>query len=167
MFNENLDAIVAGIAKNYSATEIFFTDPDRHFPNKKVIINIIKDLRRVMFPRYFGDETPTGTNPEYFIGETLIRIEDSLRRQLKEALLFKGAENISEAEVEQRVDGICKNFFEKLPEIQRVLLTDVQAAFDGDPAAQSKEEILGSSPSSCTASRTSCTRRTCRSSPAS
>ena len=98
MFNENLDSIVAGIAKNYSATEIFFTDPDKHFPNKRAIINIIKDLRRVMFPRYFGDETPTGTNPEYFIGETLIRIEDSLRRQLKEALLFKGAENISEEE---------------------------------------------------------------------
>lgn len=72
MFNENLDSIVAGIAKNYSATEIFFTDPDKHFPNKRAIINIIKDLRRVMFPRYFGDETPTGTNPEYFIGETLI-----------------------------------------------------------------------------------------------
>ena len=62
MFNENLDSIVAGIAKNYSATEIFFTDPDKHFPNKRAIINIIKDLRRVMFPRYFGDETPTGTN---------------------------------------------------------------------------------------------------------
>lgn len=146
MFNENLDSIVAGIAKNYSATEIFFTDPDKHFPNKRAIINIIKDLRRVMFPRYFGDETPTGTNPEYFIGETLIRIEDSLRRQLKEALLFKGAENISEEEVEARVNEICKNFFEKLPEIQRVLLTDVQAAFDGDPAAQSKEEIIFSYP---------------------
>ena len=146
MFNENLDSIVAGIAKNYSATEIFFTDPDKHFPNKRAIINIIKDLRRVMFPRYFGDETPTGTNPEYFIGETLIRIEDSLRRQLKEALLFKGAENISEEEVEARVNEICKNFFEKLPEVQRVLLTDVQAAFDGDPAAQSKEEIIFSYP---------------------
>ena len=45
MFNENLDSIVAGIAKNYSATEIFFTDPDKHFPNKRAIINIIKDLR--------------------------------------------------------------------------------------------------------------------------
>ena len=67
---ENLDTIVGAIAKNYSTPEIFFTDPDKHFPNKKAIIGIIKDIRRVMFPRYFGDETPTGTNPEYFIGET-------------------------------------------------------------------------------------------------
>lgn len=146
MFNDNLDEIVAGIAKNYSAQEIFFTDPDKHFPNKKAITGIIKDIRRVMFPRYFGDETPTGSNPEYFIGETLIRVEDSLRRQLYEALLFRGSEGMDDEAVKARVDVICANFFSKLPEIQRVLLTDVQAAFDGDPAAQSKEEIIFSYP---------------------
>ncbi len=145
MFNENLDSIVAGIAQNYSAKEIFFTDPDRHFPNKKAITNVIKDLRRVMFPRYFGDETPTGTNPEYFIGETLIRIEDSLRRELTEALLFKDPDASCE-DTRKRVNEICAHFFGKLPEVQRVLLTDVQAAFDGDPAAQSKEEIIFSYP---------------------
>ena len=146
MFNENLESIVSGIAKNYSAQEIFFTDPDRHFPNKKAVIEIVKDLRRVMFPRYFGDETSTGSNPEYFIGETLIRVEDQLRRQLYEALLFRGSQDSNDTEVKARVDEICRNFFEKLPEIQRVLLTDVQAAFDGDPAAQSKEEIIFSYP---------------------
>ena len=145
MANENLDDIVAAIAKNYSAKEIFFTDPDKHFPNRNAIIEIIEDLRRVMFPRYFGDETPTGTNPEYFIGETLIRVEDSLRRQLREALLFRDPDMEEEA-VEARVDEICQNFFQKLPELQRILLTDVQAAFDGDPAAQSKEEIIFSYP---------------------
>lgn len=145
MFNENLESIVAGIAQNYSAKEIFFTDPNHHFPHRKKVINIIKDLRRVMFPRYFGDETPTGTNPEYFIGESLIRIEDSLRHELSEALLFQNNE-LSSQEVEERVDAICAHFFGKLPEIQRILLTDVQAAFDGDPAAQSKEEIIFSYP---------------------
>ena len=70
---DQLNDIVAGIAKNYSEREeIFFTDPNKHFPNKLAIVNIVKDLRRVMLPRYFGDETPTGINPEYCIGETLI-----------------------------------------------------------------------------------------------
>lgn len=152
MFNQNLDSIVDAIAKNYSASpEIFFTDPDKHFPNKKAIIGLIKDLRRVMFPRYFGDETPTGTNPQYFIGETLIRAADTLQKQLHEALMFQfsrteAGQTLSEEEVAKRADEICTNFFAKLPEIQRVLLTDVQAAFDGDPAAQSKEEIIFSYP---------------------
>ena len=142
---DQLNDIVAGIAKNYSEREeIFFTDPNKHFPNKLAIVNIVKDLRRVMFPRYFGDETPTGINPEYFIGETLIRIEDSLRRELREALLFRGG--LATEELNARVDQICATFFSRLPEIQRILLTDVQAAFDGDPAAQSKEEIIFSYP---------------------
>ncbi len=142
---DQLNDIVAGIAKNYSEREeIFFTDPNKHFPNKLAIVNIVKDLRRVMFPRYFGDETPTGINPEYFIGETLIRIEDSLRRELREALLFRGG--LETEELDARVNQICATFFSRLPEIQRILLTDVQAAFDGDPAAQSKEEIIFSYP---------------------
>lgn len=145
MLNEKLEEIVAGIAQNYSEREeIFFTEPQKHFPNKKAIEGIVKDLRRVMFPRYFGDETPTGSKPEYFIGETLIRIEDALRVQLREALLFRGGTD--DAAIDARVDEICLNFFSKLPEIQRILLTDVQAAFDGDPAAQSKEEIIFSYP---------------------
>ena len=107
-------------------------------------MNIVKDLRRVMFCYVTGDETPTGINPEYFIGETLIRIEDSLRRELREALLFRGG--LATEELDARVDQICATFFSRLPEIQRILLTDVQAAFDGDPAAQSKEEIIFSYP---------------------
>ena len=143
---EELEGIVAGIAKNYSEKEeIFFTDPDKHFPNKKAIVDIVKDLRRVMFPRYFGNETPTGTTPEYFIGESLVRIEDSLRSQLREALLFRDPD-LSDEDLSEQVDRICGAFFGKLPEIQRVLMTDVQAAFDGDPAAQSKEEIIFSYP---------------------
>ena len=111
---DQLNDIVAGIAKNYSEREeIFFTDPNKHFPNKLAIVNIVKDLRRVMFPRYFGDETPTGINPEYFIGETLIRIEDSLRRELREALLFRGG--LATEELDARVDQICVDTFFEPP----------------------------------------------------
>lgn len=146
MFDKNLDSIVEGFAQNYASPEIFFTDPDRHFPNRDAIIGILADLRHLMFPRYFGDETPTGSDPRYFIGETLIRIEDSLRRQLREALLFRDGGTMSSEEIDARVEEICATFLAKLPELHRLLLKDVQAAFDGDPAAQSKEEIIFSYP---------------------
>lgn len=146
MFNENLDSIVDGFASNYASPEIFFTDPDRHFPNRDAIIGILADLRHLMFPRYFGDETPTGSDPRYFIGETLIRIEDSLRRELREALLFRDGDTMDAEAIDARVEEVCSTFLTKLPELHRVLLKDVQAAFDGDPAAQSKEEIIFSYP---------------------
>ena len=145
MFDENLDGIVKAMAENYESPEIFFTDPDRHFPSQQAVIDIIHDLRRVMFPRYFGDETPTGANPEYFIGETLIRIQDSLCRQLREAFLFRDAD-LSAEELDARVGDVCDHFFGRLPELHKMLLKDVQAAFDGDPAAQSKAEMIFSYP---------------------
>ena len=144
-----LDDIVRRIADNYGAEEIFFTDPNHHFPNKQAIIDILADLRRVMFPRYFGDEIPTGDNPEYFIGHILIRIKDMLNRQLHEAFLFKAEDSGSSDgvdDVSARVKEVSDTFFSRLPELQGMLLKDVQAAFDGDPAAQSKAEIIFSYP---------------------
>lgn len=146
MLNENLQDVVKGIAANYQAEEIFFTDPNHHFPNKKAITRMLGDLRRVMFPRYFGDEAPMGSHPEYFIGETLTRVENVLRKQVYEALMFRDGGTLSEEEICERVDEITLTFLSRLPEIQSMLLKDVQAAFDGDPAAQSKEEIIFSYP---------------------
>lgn len=146
MINENLQQVVKGIAENYQAKEIFFTDPDHHFPNRKAITRMLGDLRRLMFPRYFGDEVVTRGTADYFIGETLMRIEDTLRKQLREALLFRDKDTMSPEEIDARVDEITLTFLARLPEIQKMLLKDVQAAFDGDPAAQSKEEIIFSYP---------------------
>lgn len=146
MLKQNLDEVVGEFALNYTSPEIFFTDPQRHFPHRKCIISILDDLRHLMFPRYFGEVTPTGADPKYFIGQSLVRIEDTLRRQVREALLFRDGKGGSDAAIEERVDAICTQFMGRLPELHRMLLKDVQAAFDGDPAAQSKEEIIFSYP---------------------
>ena len=139
------ESIVAGIAENYQARELCFNCIDRHFPSRGAVIGLIKDLRALMFPRYFSEAMGAATKPEYFIGQLVTQIEDSLRTQVREALLFRDP-LLTEAEVNQQVEEIIVSFLTKLPEIQRVLLTDVQAAFDGDPAAQSKEEIIFSYP---------------------
>lgn len=147
MDNQELDAVVRGIADNYaSAPEIFFTEPDRHFPNRSRIIDVIEDCRHLMFPGYFGDEAAScASHPEYFIGDTLMRIRQHLRREVREALLFRDP-HAERPVIARRSDEIVDAFVGALPEVQKVLLTDVQAAFDGDPAAQSKEEIIFSYP---------------------
>lgn len=147
MDNQELDAVVRGIAGNYaSAPEIFFTEPDRHFPNRSRIIDVIEDCRHLMFPGYFGDEAAScASHPEYFIGDTLMRIRQHLRREVREALLFRDP-HAERHVIARRSDEIVDAFVGALPEVQKVLLTDVQAAFDGDPAAQSKEEIIFSYP---------------------
>lgn len=146
MINENLNQVVKEISANYQAKEIFFTNPDHHFPNRKAIIRMTKDIRRLMFPRYFEDEVVSHQTAEFFIGETLMRIEDALRKQLREALLFRDGKTHRKEQIEQQVDTIALTFLARLPELQKMLLKDVQAAYDGDPAAQSKEEIIFSYP---------------------
>ncbi len=159
MFGDNLDRIVKGIEKNYEADEIFFTKPGRRFPSRTAIKDMIKDIRRVMFPGYFGEEMLSpSTSPEYFIGETLLQIERARREQIILALAYTSderdtADGIRDArylgttpEIYERTSEICTVFFDALPGIQRVLLTDVQALYDGDPAAGSKEEVIFSYP---------------------
>ncbi len=146
MFNGNLDVIVAGIAKRYDSEEIRFNDTNRHFPQRNAVIDVLKGVRRVLFPRYFGDEVPCGAGPQYFIGETLIQTERILHEQVKEAFLFRDGATMTEEEIEARTDKVCMEFFNTLPDLQDILLDDVQAAFDGDPAAPCKEEIIFSYP---------------------
>ncbi len=99
------------LAENYKSPEIFFTKPDRHFPNR--------DNHRHSdgfappdVPRYFERKSPRAATPRYFIGDTLIRIEDSLQRQLREALLFRDGDAMSKEEIESRVNEISETFRE-------------------------------------------------------
>ena len=186
MFGDNLDRIVKAIEKNYEADEIFFTKPGRRFPSRMAVKGVLKDLRRVLFPGYFGEEMLTpSTSPEYFIGETLIQIERVLREQIVLALMYT-SDDRDDAVVDparhlcggttpehicERASEVCTVFFDELPSIQRVLLTDVQALYDGDPAAgsrrRSSSRTRACTPSTSTASPTCCTSRTCPSSRAS
>jgi len=143
MFGDNLERIVAAIEKNYEADEIFFTKPGRRFPSRTAIKGLITELRRVLFPGYFGEEMLSPyTTPTYFIGDMLMNIERVLRQQVVLALKYTDEQGRCTADIEIQAADICTRFFDQLPDIQRTLLTDVQALFDGDPAAESKEEVI-------------------------
>lgn len=147
MFGDNLERIVSAIAKNYEADEIFFTKPGREFPSRSEVKQILRDTRRVLFPGYFGEEMLSPyTSPAYFIGDTLMQIERRLRRQIILALRYTSAGEIDYEFIDSRAASVCTIFFDELPNVQKVLLTDVQALFDGDPAAKSKEEVIFSYP---------------------
>ena len=137
---------VREIAQYYSSEESFAIKTGKHLPNRGAIIGVIKDLRRVMFPGYFGTENITDTAPEYFIGNTLTEVYVVLKQQIEIALNYQNEENKSEEEIAAEAEDICSYFFARLPHIQKLLLKDVQAGYDGDPAAKSKEEIIFSYP---------------------
>lgn len=143
----DLRDIIGEIQSMYdSSDEIFFTKPERRMPSRNAIIAILKDMRNIMFPGYFTDGAQTSADATYFIGNTVLRVEEKLREQVRLAFTFRDGAQADSEEIEAHTREVCAAMLCKLPSIQKMLYKDVQAAFDGDPAAQSKEEIVYSYP---------------------
>ena len=143
----DLHDIIEEIEATYnSSDEIFFTDPNRRMPNRNVIIDILKDMRNIMFPGYFTDGAQTTADARYFVGNTALAVEAKLIEQVRLALYFREGPESRLTELNERAREVASAMLCKLPSIQRMLYKDIQAAYDGDPAAQSKEEIVYSYP---------------------
>ena len=135
----------ADMTESCHKTDFIVSRGERCLPDRSCIIRILKDLKRVMFPGYFGEDTAARLFPEQFTAFLLNDFYDRLKSQVEIAFLYAD-QDIQKKEACARAEAICDDFFEKLPEVQKKLLKDVQAGFDGDPAAKSKEEIIFSYP---------------------
>ncbi|MBR2765660.1 MAG: serine acetyltransferase [Blautia sp.] len=134
---------VERLTDNYRNEELFMARGGRCLPSRDEIIAIIKELRAVVFPGYFGNDSCSMEFPEYFAGSRLNALYDRLRTQIGIAFSYFSEED---EDTSVRADEVTASFFESLPQVQELLLKDVQAGFDGDPAAKSKEEIIFSYP---------------------
>lgn len=134
------------ITGNYRKSDLLCLNNTMHLPNRNEIISIIKDLRRIVFPGYFEDFNLSYSFADYFVGEELVNIKERLNRQVVLAMCYKYEEELNRSEIILRSEEISINFIKKIPHIQEMLLMDIQAGFDGDPAAKSREEIIFSYP---------------------
>ncbi len=147
MLSQIIQDAVSEIRDTCSREAVFVTEEqDRHLPNRGEIIGIIKDLRRVIFPGYFGNENIASSMPDYFLGNMMTEIYVSLKQQIETAFIYKNRCPQGDPETAAKAEKICQEFMTMLPYIQKMLLLDVQAGFDGDPAAGSKEDIIFSYP---------------------
>lgn len=116
-------------------------------PNKKAITGMIEQLQMVLFPEYFVKKRVSQHAEEYYIGSILDEIYINLVDQITLALLQR--EEFRDADERcRRSEATCiaGQFISTLPKIQNYLYMDVDAAFDGDPAAFNKDEIIFSYP---------------------
>ena len=138
-----LRAVAAEISAGYDAAEVPMYSDHLRLPNRDVVIQIIKDLQKVFFPAYFGGTAVSQVTAETYVEYLLGDIFSALREQVQLAF----SNTITDpAELESRTDEACTSFIRNLPQIQSMLMKDVQANYDGDPAAGSKEEVIFSYP---------------------
>ena len=141
-----IEKVVEEISENYDNEPLFSTKAGKNMPERKEIIDALKELRLVMFPGYFGEENIALISPQYFIGDRLTDIYGKLKPQIEISLYYRDYEKYTEEEISERAEEVCEEFFKRLPYVQQMLLKDVQAGFDGDPAAKSREDVVISYP---------------------
>ncbi len=143
---EQIKKITGSLLENYEKSELINPGLEKQLPSRDAIIDVIKELRKVLFPGYFDNEYLTDELSEYYVGDKLTKIFASLSRQIEIAFSYHNTENLTPEEIKEKSEKICTGLFTKLPYIQSMLYKDVEAFYDGDPAAKSKEEIIFSYP---------------------
>lgn len=133
MYSAHICSAALALAENMRNAQIPMYGQHLRLPSRSAIITILKDLRRLMFPAYFGDEELMALEPENYAALLMDRIEKQLAAQIALAL---PEEKAACAKV------VAGQIIDCLPAVQSTLLTDVEAIFDGDPAAQNKEEVV-------------------------
>ena len=138
-----LRGVAAQISENYEKAEVPMYSDHLHLPNRDKVIGIIKNLQKVIFPAYFGGTAISRVTAETYVEYLLGDILTDLREQVH--LAFSNTMT-DPAELDARTDETIVQFFEHLPQIQNMLMKDVAANYEGDPAAGSKEEVIFSYP---------------------
>ena len=138
---DSIGNAAAKLAANYRKQGIFEMGIGERVPKKSEIIDLVNELQRVMFPGYFGTENTAYVSLDNFAGCSLAVIYEEMNKQIRTALAYT-EEKKDEQNIRERAENITRTFLERLPHIQEMLWKDVEAEYDGDPAANSKEEII-------------------------
>ncbi len=133
---------IQGLNQNYHSHELLTLKQGMELPSRKAVIDVLRALKEILFPGYYGPESRLGDFSDHYAGYRLDRLYDDLRSLIATALLYECGHEGCQLHTDPRADEVCAAFFKKLPLIQQLLLKDVQAGFDGDPAAKSREEII-------------------------
>ncbi|QLC48960.1 serine acetyltransferase [Methanolobus zinderi] len=116
-------------------------------PSREAMIEIIDLLRDVLFPGYFGDQTVDRSVLPYHIGNEITILFEKLSKQISNSIIHdcdRYEENCTECLEQGQEETII--FLKKIPEIRSLLASDIIAAYEGDPAAKSHDEIIFSYP---------------------
>ena len=115
-------------------------------PSAPALAEIVELCRSILFPGFYGKSTLNSKTLPFHIGVSLDRLTHLLTQQVLAGLFFQCNEKIQTCELTEKAQTIVAKFVSRLPEIRSLLATDVEAAYNGDPAAESYGEIISCYP---------------------
>ena len=146
IIEQNIGSILNDIMDDYKKGRAIDKTDIYNQPDKKEVISILKNLLWIVFPGCYGD-LPYSIYPLDHTVSTLIEdVIFHLNKQILLALRYSGVDEDDEQRLSEHAQHIAVAFMRTIPKVREYLDTDLQAAYDGDPAAKSKDEIIFSYP---------------------
>ena len=134
--NEKMRAVAERLDAIREGRHTYFKNKRGMIPSRTDTVEILKEMQSVMFPDYFVIESSLGKSTAERLDALLV----SLKRQLTAAYSFSGESAVVDTE------SLAFDLLSRLPDIKEMLIKDVQAIYEGDPAARSPEEVIISYP---------------------
>ena len=136
---KRIEAVVESILEDYSGNREIDQMAQARQPDKDVIIDLIEKLRRIVFPGYFREKNYQIYNAKHNLSMLIEDVMYNLSRQVSLVFLESGR-------TEEDAQETCLAFLGKIPQVRAMVQTDLQAAYDGDPAATGMAEVIFSYP---------------------
>lgn len=146
-FDRRTEEVVNKILKNYEDKKEINGIDIGNQPDKKAVIEIVNKILKIFFPGYYSDRIYRQYSLRNNMAATIEDVIFNLNKQIYIVCKYGNAfEETTEEELKEKVAEITFAFMDKIPQIREVLETDIEAFYEGDPAAYSKAEILLSYP---------------------
>lgn len=142
MNNYDVSLLVEDLLDSYCNHDLTCRIDQDNMVNRGILIKIVEELRKILFPGFFDNNKVRSEYSRYLVGEKLEYVQYHLKKQIAKALDNIKEENDSREDVIAKADDITYKFLKTLPKIRKYLATDVEAAYNGDPAAFSTDEII-------------------------
>ncbi|SFC61722.1 serine O-acetyltransferase [Ruminococcus albus] len=142
-FEETVGGIVNDLLADHESEKVGENIKIFNHPDKEIIIDIIYSLRKIIFPGYFRNRDIK----VYTMKSNLsMLLEDVIFKLTKQITIVLDNDDEDSGDILDKARNISLEFVKRLRTIREYILTDVQAAYDGDPAAYSEDEIIYSYP---------------------
>lgn len=143
----HLDQVVESLVSSYPGDDRTQHIDATFLPSRARAVQCIELVRKIVFPGFFDDERLTSDRVRYHVGNLAAELDSLLYDQVRQSLRYNEnklqsgrGDDCDHCDTQAR--DVTDTFLKGLPELRRVLALDVQAAFDGDPAAKHTDEAV-------------------------
>ena len=141
--HDKLPPVVQILVASWQTDDCFDHVGPVPIPSHKAIIDIIYQVRQILFPGYFTKTKLHGSNLEYYLGKETTELYERLTNEIIMAIRHDcRRSNLPCTRCEERGHRMALSFIESLPQISAMLSTDIRATLAGDPATKSSDEVI-------------------------